>query len=146
LLGGGAPLLVIPAARLTDDIGKRVLIAWNGGREAARSVRDALPLLVSARDVSVVSIVEPRAMATDGSRTYGELRAYLAAHGVDARFKRLDAANIPAAERLLSEAANAGADLIVMGGYGHARLREWVLGGVTRRMLESMTVPVLMSH
>ena len=146
LLEGGAPLLVIPGARLTEDIGKRILVAWNGGRESARAVRDALPLLCTARHVSVVSIVEPHALATDGSRSHGELRAYLAAHGVDAQFRRLDAANIGAGERLLSEAANAGADLIVMGGYGHPRLREWVLGGVTRRILASMTVPVLMSH
>ena len=85
-------------------------------------------------------------MVADGSLTHGPLHAYLTAHRVNAHFQRLDAANIEASERLLSEVANEGADLIVMGGYGHPRLREWVLGGVTRRMLDSMTVPVFMSH
>jgi len=146
LLGGGAPLLVVPRGVLTNETGTNVLVAWNGGREASRSVRDALPLLTTALHVRVVSVVEPHRGAPDGSRTHDELRAYLAAHRIDVQFKRLDTASIEATECLLSEAANVGADLIVMGGYGHSRLREWALGGVTQRMLDSMTVPVLMSH
>jgi nucleotide-binding universal stress UspA family protein len=145
LLGGGAPLLVVPRGVLTNDTGTNVLIAWDGGREASRAIRDAMPLLTTALQVTVISVVEPHA-ARDGSRTLDTLRAYLATHRVDARFKRREAVNTDATEHLLSEAANIGADLIVMGGYGHPRLRELVLGGVTRRMLDSMTIPVLISH
>jgi nucleotide-binding universal stress UspA family protein len=146
VIGGGAPILLVPCKGVPVDSLSQVIIAWDGGREAARSVRDALPLMQRADRVTVVSWVDRHDMAQDGTRSHARLGAYLLAHGIEAQFKRLHAATAEIGERLLSQAADIGADLIVMGGYGHARLRELVLGGTTQQVLEAMTVPVLMSH
>ncbi|HSC99023.1 MAG TPA: universal stress protein [Casimicrobiaceae bacterium] len=146
VIGGGAPILLVPDKGVHTDSGSHVIIAWDGGREAARSVRDALQLMQRADRVTVVSWVDRHDMTQDGTRSHARLGGYLLAHGIEAQFKRLHGAAAEVGERLLSQAADIGADLIVMGGYGHARLRELVLGGATRQILETMTVPVLMSH
>ena len=146
ILGSGAPVLMVPYAAPAADPGSNVLIAWDGSREAARAVRDALPLLAAASRVTVVSAARNREGADAMAHAQARLGAYLAAHGIDAKLKPIEGSGSEAAERLLSQVADVGADLVVMGGYGHARAREFVLGGATRTMLESMTVPVLMSH
>jgi nucleotide-binding universal stress UspA family protein len=146
-LGCGGPVLLVPYAMAGVQPGGHVLVAWDGGREAARAVRDALPLLRSAKRVSIVSVAEGRVALDALKRSHERLRAYLtAAGGVEARFKFLETAPHETGEAMLSQASNIGADLIVMGAYGHARVRELVLGGVTRTMFEAMTIPVLMSH
>ncbi len=146
LLGAASPAVFVPYADAAVEMGTRVLVAWDAGREAARAVRDALPILESAEQVVVVSLarepVDGEAMALAQPR----LAAYLHAHGIDAKFKRFEGDNIEGGERLLSQAADLGSNLIVMGGYAHSRSRELILGGVTRTMFASMTVPVLMSH
>jgi nucleotide-binding universal stress UspA family protein len=144
VLSAGRPVLFVPYAGRFRSTGKRVLVAWNASREATRAVSDALPLLARAESVEVVAF-EPRS-GDHGEAPGADIALYLARHGVKATAARQSAPEIDIGAQILSRAADTGADLIVMGGYGHSRLRELVLGGVTRSMLEAMTVPVLMSH
>lgn len=146
VLVAGRPVLVFPYAGEPAAIGERVLIAWNASREATRALTDALPLLVGARQVDVLTVdAEPRP-AGHGEMPGADIALYLARHGVRANVQPTYGADIGVGEWLLSRAADLGSDLIVMGAYGHSRLRELVLGGATRTMLEAMTVPVLMAH
>ena len=146
LLGSGGPLLFVPRATAVATPGSNVLVAWDGGREAARAVRDALPLLTAAQRVTVFTAFESDKTEDALTQSHKRLGAWLTAHAIQPQFKRADGAGREAAERLLSQVSDAGADLVVMGGYAHPRAREYVLGSATRTMLESMTVPVLMSH
>jgi len=145
-LASGRPILVVPYAGRFETVGRRVLIGWNATREAARAVNDAMPLLAAAETVTVLTI-DPR----EGPDGHGELPGadislHLARHGVKAEIERTVSADLPVGDVLLSRAADLGADLLVMGAYGHSRARELLLGGATRSLLRSMTVPVLMSH
>ena len=145
-LASGRPILVVPYAGNFPNLGRRVVIGWNASREAARAVNDAMPLLTTAEIVSILTI-DPR----EGRRAHGELPGadislHLARHGVKAEIERTVSADLPVGEVLLSRAADLGADLLVMGAYGHSRARELLLGGATRSLLRSMTLPVLMSH
>jgi nucleotide-binding universal stress UspA family protein len=145
VIEAGRPVLVVPYAGHHASIGGRVLVAWNAGREAARAVADALPLLQGAKTVEVVAF-DPHAGGADhGEQPGADIALYLARHGVKATAAQQHA-GIDVGEQILSRAADANADLIVMGAYGHSRARELVLGGATRTVLGSMTVPVLMSH
>jgi len=145
-LSAGRPALIIPYVAPVASLGQRVLIAWDGGREASRAVADALPLLSRAKRVTVVVIdSEAEGRIADTAAT-SRLVDYLHSHGIDARVDHSNVTDISAGEQLLSQAADLGVDLIVMGAYAHTRLRELILGGVTRTMLRSMTAPVLMSH
>lgn len=146
LFGAGTPILFVPYASAVSTLGEHVLIAWDGGREAARAIRDALPLLTNAKRVTVLSLGEHARLGQDSSQSQSRLVAYLRLHGVEANRRELACTSNEAGELALSQLADLGADLLVMGAYGHARVREIVLGGVTRTMLDSMTVPVLMSH
>lgn len=142
-LGVGRPVLVVPRYGTFETVGERVLIAWNGSREATRAVHDALPLLTRATKVTVLSI-DPH---DPGSRVpSADITLHLARHAVSAEADSTVALDIAVGDVLLSRAADLGADLIVMGAYGHSRVREMVLGGATRSILRQMTVPVLMSH
>jgi nucleotide-binding universal stress UspA family protein len=141
LLGAGRPVLFVPYAGRFEHIGKRIQVAWNGTREAARAVADALPFLAAAHEVDVVAFDT----GGDASPSWdGAL--YLSRHGVKARASRQKAIGIDIAGQMLSRAADHQSDLIVMGAYGHSRLRESVFGGATRGILDAMTVPVLMAH
>jgi nucleotide-binding universal stress UspA family protein len=145
-LSAGRPVLFVPYAGKFETVGKRVLVAWDGGREAARAVSDALPFLKAA-DAVEVAVFDPES----GGRRHGaepgaDIGLYLARHGVKVQVARQSGAGFEVGSQILSRAADTGADLIVMGAYGHARVRELMLGGVTRTMMEAMTVPVLMSH
>ena len=144
VLAGGRPVLILPAVGSFATIGKRILVAWNPSREATRAVTDAIPLLQRADNVHVMA-VNPKA-GEHGSVPGADIGLYLARHGVRVEIKADHGAEIDVGNELLSRAADLDADLIVMGGYGHSRLKEWVLGGATRTILESMTAPVLMSH
>ena len=146
VLANGAPVVFVPYAPATSSVGERIVIAWDGGREAARAVRDALPFLSSAKRVTVLSFGSRARLGEETSRSQARLAAYLQAHGIESDLRRMVCAADEAGELLLSQLADLGADLLVMGAYGHTRVREIVLGGVTRTILDSMTVPVLMSH
>jgi nucleotide-binding universal stress UspA family protein len=145
-LASGRPVLVVPYAGHFETVGGRVLIGWNATREAARAVHDAMPLLAAAETVIVLTI-DP----SEGPRAHGELPGadislHLARHGVKAVVERTVSGDLPVGEVMLSRAADLAADLLVMGAYGHSRIRELLLGGATRTLLGSMTLPVLMSH
>jgi len=144
VLAAGRPVLILPSAGRFPTIGKRILVAWNPSREATRAVTDAIPLLRLAHNVHVMA-VNPR-HGEHGNVPGADIGLYLARHGVRVEVKSDHGAEIDVGNELLSRAADLDADLIVMGGYGHSRLKEWVLGGATRTILESMTAPVLMSH
>jgi nucleotide-binding universal stress UspA family protein len=144
VLAAGRPVLILPSAGSFPTIGKRILVAWSHSREATRAVTDAIPLLRLADTVHVMA-VNPR-RSEHGDVPGADIGLYLARHGVRVQVKTDQGAEIDVGNELLSRAADLDADLIVMGGYGHSRLKEWVLGGATRTILASMTVPVLMSH
>ena len=145
LLEAGRPLLFIPYAGQFDVIGQNVLVAWNGRRESARAVFDALPLLKEAKKVRLHWV---NASDDDEQNTLpgAEMAATLARHGVNVTAEGSVAREISVADELLARASDFGCDLLVMGGYGHSRTRELVFGGATRSILEHMTIPVLMSH
>jgi nucleotide-binding universal stress UspA family protein len=147
LLGSGRPVLVVPFIG-ANAIGKRVLVAWNAQREAARAVNDALPLMADAEQVTVLSINPERGIGGEGDLPAADIALHLARHGVkaEAAYTEADPEDVSVGDVILSRAADLGCDLIVMGGYGHSRAREFVLGGATRTLLRHMTVPVLLSH
>jgi nucleotide-binding universal stress UspA family protein len=146
VLAVGRPVLLVPYAGRFPGVWDRVLVAWNAGREAARAVTDALPLLTRAVEVLVVAFDPDRGGADHGEEPGADIGLYLARHGVKVTVARQVGTGVNVGEQILSRAADISADLIVMGAYGHSRTRELILGGATRTLLESMTVPVLMSH
>jgi len=127
-------------------IGKCVLVAWDASREAARAVADAMPLLAAADAVIVLAVDPQPGPDGHGEIPGADIALHLARHGVKAQIERTVSAGVPIGELLLSRAADLGADMLVMGAYGHSRVRELLLGGATRSILASMTIPVLMSH
>ena len=143
LFQSGGPVLFIPHAHKGSVEPKRIGIAWDGSRLAARAVRDAAAFLAPAQAITIISVNEEQAPASASAIA---LAAHLARHGLAANIERASADPADIQPTILSIAADAGTDLIVMGAYGHSRLRERILGGVTRAMLESMTLPTLMSH
>jgi nucleotide-binding universal stress UspA family protein len=143
LFQSGGPVLFIPTTHKGPLELKRIGIAWDGSRLAARAVRDAAPFLTRAHAITIISINEPQE-STNASAA--GLTAHLARQGLTARTERTSADHADIQPTILSIAADTGLDLIVLGGYGHSRLQERILGGVTRGMLQSMTVPTLMSH
>lgn len=145
VLSAGRPVLLVPYAGRFPDTGKRVLVAWNASAEAARAVADALPLLARAESVNVV-VFEPGRTGDHGEEPGADAALYLARHGVKATVSTYGSPDVDIGSQILSRAADNGADLIVMGAYGHSRMRELILGGATRTILESMTAPVLMSR
>ncbi len=146
ILGGGRPVLVVPFAGKFDRPIESVIVAWNASREATRAVNDALPLLRAAKNVVVLAVNPNAGPAGHGEVPGADICLHLARHGVNAEAKAVKADDMHAGAALMSRAADENADLIVMGGYGRSRLRELVLGGVTKHVLDHMTVPVLMSH
>lgn len=146
ILGVGRPVVVVPYAGRFAEIGQRVLVAWNGSREATRAVHDALPILQGAKQVHVIAVNPTGGMAGHGDIPGADVCLHLSRHAVNAVCEHIQSEDLNVGEMLLSRAADEDADLIVMGAYGRSRLRELVLGGATRHLLRHMTVPVLMSH
>ena len=144
VLSSGRPALVVPYIGAAKTIGERVMVAWDAGREAARAVHDALPVLERAKSV-VVLVINPR-RGNHGAEPGADIALHLARHGIKVQAQNIKVKDISVADALLSRLADQGIDLLVMGAYGHSRLRELVLGGVTRQIFQEMTVPVLMSH
>ena len=143
LFESGRPMVVVPYIQQRGLTLERVLACWDGSRTAARAIGDAMPFLERAKAVDIVIVTEER---KSEEMTGTNMCAHLTRHGVAASVKRVTKGDIAIDDALLSYAADSGADFMVMGGYGHSRLREFILGGVTRGILASMTVPVLMSH
>ena len=130
----------------TRDFGKKVLVAWNARREAARAVFDALPLLQQAQEVKVIWVNPQDEGGVASDVPAGDICAALARHGVKCEATEVARPQTNVGRTLLMRAAEYGSDLLVMGCYGHSRLREFVLGGASRHVLDHMTIPVLMSH
>ncbi|HVI60032.1 MAG TPA: universal stress protein [Luteimonas sp.] len=146
LLGSGRPLLLVPReARWPSPLGK-VVVAWRPSPEASRALHDALPLLRRARSVDLV-VVDPRVGETaHGELPGADIAAHLGRHGLAVDVVSVPREGLSTGEAILRHAREAGAQLVVAGGYGHSRMREQVFGGVTRHLFEHATVPVFFSH
>jgi nucleotide-binding universal stress UspA family protein len=147
VLASGRPVLVVPYAGQFRSIASQVLIAWDGSREATRALHDAIPFLIRAKQVTVLTVNslsgEPPMSRIPGS----DIAAVISRYGANVRTDEVEGAkNISIGETILSRAADLDSDFLVMGCYGHSRWRELILGGATRSILRSMTIPVLMSH
>ena len=144
LFESGRPVLVVPYIQQEGLKLDRVMVCWDGSRNAARAIADAMPILMRAKAVECVVVTGEK----DKSREIpgADIAHHLARHGLRIELREIVPGDLDIANTILSHAADAGSDLIVMGGYGHSRLREFVLGGVTRGLLAAMTVPTLMSH
>lgn len=143
LFDSGRPVVTVPYIQKTGLRLKHVLVCWDGSRAASRAIGDAMPFLSLAKAVELVTVQR----AEQPSPLEGiEMAEHLARYKVPVEVKHVVSAEIDAGNAILSHAADCGADFMVMGGYGHSRMREFMLGGVTRTILESMTLPILMSH
>lgn len=140
----GRPVLFFPYSGDISTKFNTIIVAWDGGREATRAMADAMPFLKLAQHVKVLSISEHSDEEHDLPDI--DIAAYLAKHNVRVEIERNENVHVAAAEWLLSSATNCGADLLVMGAYGHNRLTELILGGVTRTVMRQMALPILMSH
>ena len=142
----GTPVLVVPTRGTHDDAGRHILVTWDGSREAARAVRDAMPLLQAAEHVSLIAIDPDSQGHVHLPAAVGSLEAHLALHDVSVQKREVASAEAGITDVLLRQAAELGADLLVMGAYGHPRLLEFMLGGTTQTLLEKTPIPILMSH
>jgi nucleotide-binding universal stress UspA family protein len=144
LFDSGRPVIFVPYIQKGGLKLDRIMVCWDGSRAATRAIADAMPFLKKAKQVEIVmvSTKKPKVDEIAGA----DLGQHLARHGLTVDVKRITATDTDVSSTILSYAADSSTDFIVMGGYGHSRLREFILGGVTRGLLESMTVPVLMSH
>ena len=145
-LHSGCPVLVVPYAGQFPDFGKKVLVAWDGGREAKQAVRDAIPLLQQATTVEIAVFNPSERPDTHGAQPGADIALYLARHGIKIVVREVIMRHADIGTALLSHVTDIEAGLLVMGCYGHSRFHEILLGGVSRTILSSMTVPVLMSH
>jgi nucleotide-binding universal stress UspA family protein len=146
LLESGRPLLVVPWIGAAGLPPRRVLAAWDGSAPAARALGDSLPLLRRAERVTLVVVDPERLGGRVGEQPGGDMAAHLARHGVKVEVQAVPSGGLATADVLLDLAADTGAELLVMGGYGHSRLRELAFGGTTRDVLGRMTVPVLLAR
>ena len=146
LLESGRPLVVVPYIQREGLQLNRVICCWDGSRAATRAINDALPLLVRAGTIDLLIVLNEKTGSEEQEIHGIELEKHLARHDVKVEIETTRAADIDVTDAILSYAADRSGTLIVMGGYGHSRLREIILGGVTRDMLKSMTVPIFMSH
>ncbi len=144
LFQSGAPILIVPYAGVRTFTPGRAIVAWDGGAAAAHAVRAAMPLLHLAKEVVVVLVKENIKRATELAGA--DIATHLARHNLNVEVREITNATGDIGQTILSFAADEAADWMVMGGYGHSRMREFFLGGATRGILESMTLPVLMAH
>ncbi len=142
VLAAGRPVIVWPYVGQYAKVGDQIMVAWNGTREGVRALHDAMDFLTRASKVVVCTVNPPDAEHIAGA----DISTHLARHGIAAEAHHIVAPDLDAGDALLSTAADLGIDFLVMGAYGHSRLRELALGGVTRHVLKTMTMPVLMSH
>lgn len=146
VMEAGRPVLLVPRGKSFETIGNKVLMGWNGSKEAARACFDALPLLSADSDIDIIW-VDPQKQRTQAGNVPGaELATTLARHDLKITAEPMPTSDTDAGNALLTHAGDVGADLLVMGAYGHSRVREFIFGGATEHVLNNMTVPVLMSH
>ena len=145
LFDSGRPVLVVPYIQTGDFKLDRLVCCWDGSRAAARAINDAIPLLKRSTVVELLIAATGRTVDDEMDRGV-DIRSHLGRHGIKAEVEITRAEDIDVADVIMSRVDDLSADMIIMGGYGHSRLRELMLGGVTRSVLGTMTVPVLMSH
>jgi len=145
VLSSGRPIIVFPPRGTASKV-RRILVAWNAKRESIRAVADALPLLAKAEAVEVLVVDHQRHPTGHGQEPGADIARHLARHGAQVEVRPLSSGGKDVGSLLLSQAAGFGADLLVMGAYGHSHLREWMFGGVTRTVLYEAGLPVLMSR
>ncbi|MGO1120111.1 universal stress protein [Rhodovibrionaceae bacterium A322] len=146
LLTAGCPTLVVPYIGAPEGFGKKVMMAWDASRESARAAKDAMGFLQKADEVNILCVNPKFGIGDHGEQPGADIALSLARHGVKAEAQHVVAPDIKVSDTLLSRAADESIDMLIMGGYGHSRLREVIMGGVTHHILRHMTVPVLMSH
>jgi len=144
LFTSGRPVVVVPYIQKAALKLDRVMVCWDASRNAARAIADAMPLLKQAKAIDVVIVASERVKSDEIPGA--DIGQHLARYGLNVDVKRIVSPDTDVANTILSHAADTGADFIVMGGYGHSRIREFILGGATRGLLQSMTIPTLMSH
>ena len=144
LFESGRPVIVVPYVQMQGAKFNRVMVGWDGSQTAARAIGDAMPVLERAKMIEIFTVVAGPTKNTELPRI--DIGQHLSRHGLKVEVKRIPAEGINVPEAILSHAADISADFMVMGGYGHSRLREYVLGGATRGILASMTLPTLMSN
>jgi nucleotide-binding universal stress UspA family protein len=145
VLTSGRPTIILPP-RSTASRVRRILVGWNGAREAVRAVADAMPLLSRAEAVEVLVVDHQRHAANHGQEPGADVARHLARHGAHVEVRRLSSGGEEVGRLLLSQAAAFDADLVVMGAYGHSHLSQWVFGSVTRTVLREAALPVLISR
>lgn len=147
LFGSGRPVYVVPYIGRFEMEVRRAVIAWDGGKKAVRAVNDAIPLLQGRGGEVIVLVINPEARrGAHGDKPGHDIAAHLERHGVKARVETQTMTEISPDAVMLNFVSDAGADLLIMGAYGHARLREKAFGGVTNSILQQMTVPVMMAE
>ncbi|HVY59681.1 MAG TPA: universal stress protein [Xanthobacteraceae bacterium] len=144
LFESGRPVIAVPYIQTEGLRLDRVIVCWDGSRQAARAIADAMPLLERAKAVDIVMVASGKQKSDEVPGA--DIGQHLARHGLTVDLKRIVASDVDVPNTILSYAADVSADFIVMGGYGHSRLREFILGGATRGILAAMTVPTLLSH
>lgn len=145
VLSSGRPIVVFPPRGTASPV-HRILVAWNATRESIRAAADALPLLVRAKAVEVLVVDHERNKASHGQEPGADIARHLTRHGAQVEVQRVSSGGKDVGRLLLSRASAFGADLLVMGAYGHSQVREWMFGGVTRTVLYEAGLPVLMSR
>jgi nucleotide-binding universal stress UspA family protein len=144
LFESGRPVIVVPYTQKHGAKFDRVMVGWDGSRTAARAIGDAMPLLKGAKMIDVVTVATGPAKNTENPGV--DIRQHLSRHGLNVEVKNIMAGDIDVTNAILNHAADTSADFMIMGGYGHSRLREYVFGGATRGILMAMTLPTLMSN
>lgn len=144
ILKCGRPVMITPYIGIPETLNNNIMVAWNGSRESIRAVNDAIPLLQAANRVTVVSITEHA--GGHNNLNDSDIVRHLIRHDINAHAIAINQGDLSIGNALLSYAADENFDLLVMGAYGHSRLREWILGGATRQLLDETTLPVLLSH
>lgn len=145
VIASGSPVLLLPEGGGFDVLGKRIVIGWNGSREATRALHDAIPFLKAADDVMLLT-VDGEDDAPETTLPNLDISHHLSRHGIDASVRQSLVSGTQTGDVILSRGDETGADMIVIGAYGHSRIMEFALGGVTRHVMSKATVPVLMSH
>lgn len=146
LFHSGRPALIAPPGWSGKSIGKRVVVAWDASREATRALSEADDILEFAQAVTVLTVDAKSKMFGHGDQPGANIAAHLSRRGLPAQVRNVDSQGRSASLAIMEEATSLGADLVVMGGYAHSRLRELVFGGATRELLRTATVPLLMAH
>jgi nucleotide-binding universal stress UspA family protein len=146
LFASGRPVYVVPYIGRRDLKVRKAVIAWDGGKKAVRAVNDAIPLLQGRAEVIVLVINAEKRKNAHGDKPGEDIAAHLERHGIKTKVDRQSFPDMPADTIILNYLSDAGADLLVMGAYGHSRLREKAFGGVTNTIMHQMTTPVLMSE